>query len=985
MSGGQQLSQTGDIGTTPMQQPQTDWQARADAAARVPNPMHASGEGTTPIQQPQTDWQARADAAARVPNPMHASGEGTTPMQQPQTDWQARADATASFPNPMYASGEGTTPIQQPQTDWQARTDATARFPNPMYASGEAMQQPQTDWQARADSAARVPNPMYASGEGEAINPMYRQNLEGTDPDTDLRPDSMEPYAVRYQDEDADDDNGLSQQRGDAGSVRGEGVTSGKDAGISGTSRNDTATSGNDDGTTGNDDGTTGNDDGTTGNDAGTSGSPIDDRNKRATHKARHGQHVPNSPLQEAGDCAYPDGTSGLGALCTSIRSQQGYMVAGIAMLLSLVAVGLAPLTFINIQEIHQLSTTLDALKHNQDDIRQLSTTVKCDKDNISTTVDALKRNEDDMRQLSSTVDALKHKQDNMSATVDALKSDQDNMSTTVSALKRNQENVCSTVDASKRNQDDIHQMSTTVETSKRDQDDMRQLSTIVDALKRGQDMRQLSTTVDALKRDQDDMRQLSATVDALKRDQDDMTTTVDALKLDQDDMSTTVDALKRDQDDMRQLSTTVGALKRDQDDMRQLSTTVGALKRGQDNMRQLSTTVDALKRDQDDMRQLSATVDALKRDQDDMTTTVDALKLDQDDMSTTVDALKRDQDDMRQLSTTVGALKRGQDGMSTTFDALRRDLDMERSRTAALEQRLHEMSKTLASCPEGYMVRNGICYKAFNTEKTFSDAALACRDDGGTLAMPRDNETNAFMILLQNTVGASTKQFWIGLHNQRATGYHEHEYEWLDGTALGTDDSWAQGEPKRGAKRCVLYFSYRGQYYPKNGGQWRTSQCFDRQRFRFICQTNPDLLVVFPTFVGDSIFPASCPKGYRMWNKTCYKAFDTDRTFTDAAAACGEDGGTLAMPRDAGTNAFLVSLSVSGIAYCIGLHDQRKEGHFDWVDGSALETYNNWGPGEVDSHGRGNRVCTLFSDGGTWHDRQCGWQFSQVVPDLIL
>eukprot|EP00058_Branchiostoma_floridae_P021001 XP_002606491.1 hypothetical protein BRAFLDRAFT_91927 [Branchiostoma floridae] len=88
MPGGQQQSQTSDTGTTPMQQ--TDWRARADAAASIPNPMCASRAGTTPMQQ--TDWRARADAAASVPNPMYASRAGesafTTPIYIGQRIYQ---------------------------------------------------------------------------------------------------------------------------------------------------------------------------------------------------------------------------------------------------------------------------------------------------------------------------------------------------------------------------------------------------------------------------------------------------------------------------------------------------------------------------------------------------------------------------------------------------------------------------------------------------------------------------------------------------------------------------------------------------------------------------------------------------------------------------------------------------------------------------------------------------------------------------------
>eukprot|EP00058_Branchiostoma_floridae_P012354 XP_002597842.1 hypothetical protein BRAFLDRAFT_130191 [Branchiostoma floridae] len=197
-------------------------------------------------------------------------------------------------------------------------------------------------------------------------------------------------------------------------------------------------------------------------------------------------------------DRMYPGGESGRRALCNFIRSHQSCIAAGIAVLLSLLAAGFAPLSLINKEEISRLSTTVNNLKHHQE---------------MSITVDAMKRRQVDMRQMSIAIDAFKRDLDNirqLSTTVDVLKRDHDDMSTTVDALKR-----------------DHDDMSTTVDALKRDHDDM-------------------STTVDALKRDHDDM---STTVDALKRDHDDMSTTVDALKRDHDDMSTTVEASGHNQD----------------------------------------------------------------------------------------------------------------------------------------------------------------------------------------------------------------------------------------------------------------------------------------------------------------------------------------------------------------------------------------------------------------------------------------------------
>ncbi|XP_078665384.1 uncharacterized protein LOC144907823 [Branchiostoma floridae x Branchiostoma belcheri] len=204
-----------------------------------------------------------------------------------------------------------------------------------------------------------------------------------------------------------------------------------------------------------------------------------------------------------------------------------------------------------------------------------------------------------------------------------------------------------------------------------------------------------------------------------------------------------------------------------------------------------LSTTV---KRDQDDIRQLSTTVDAFTRDQDDMSAFVDALKRDQDDMSATVDALKR-------------------------------GLDNERNRTIALEQRLHEIKKTLTSCPEGYTIWRGICYKAFYTLKNFDDAAATCRVDGGTLAMARDADTNTFLASLEKS---KSHGFWIGLHDRREEG----KFEWVDGCSLGSYSSWAPGEPNdhNGDEDCAATWEDQ---------VWNDAHCYGLQ-MNFICQTAP-------------------------------------------------------------------------------------------------------------------------------------------------
>ncbi|CAH1266292.1 CD209 [Branchiostoma lanceolatum] len=186
---------------------------------------------------------------------------------------------------------------------------------------------------------------------------------------------------------------------------------------------------------------------------------------------------------------------------------------------------------------------------------------------------------------------------------------------------------------------------------------------------------------------------------------------------------------------------------------------------------------------------------------------------------------------------------------LSTTVDALKRSLANKRNRTAVLGnwRLLDKMSDTSvscpeekdkwpgtsASCPEEYTKWRGVCYKAFNTRRTFWQSDIACHDDGGTLAMPRDADTNAFLISLYKSVN-NHKAFWIGLHDQREEG----TFEWVDGTALCYSDSWAQGQPNNliGIEDCVLFSpANTTKFVPK---KWYDAPC--HRRMLFLCQVVP-------------------------------------------------------------------------------------------------------------------------------------------------
>ncbi|XP_078694898.1 collectin-10-like [Branchiostoma floridae x Branchiostoma belcheri] len=91
-------------------------------------------------------------------------------------------------------------------------------------------------------------------------------------------------------------------------------------------------------------------------------------------------------------------------------------------------------------------------------------------------------------------------------------------------------------------------------------------------------------------------------------------------------------------------------------------------------------------------------------------------------------------------------------------------------------------------------------------------------------------------------------------------------------------------------------------------------------------------------------------------------------------------------MPKDAETNAFLDSLhkaTGSTAFFRFGLSDRRKEGAFEWVDGTPLRGFTSWSPGEPAKNNWGQN-CVHYYGKGNWNDEMCDFQFNficQVTP----
>ncbi|KAI8481920.1 hypothetical protein Bbelb_403650 [Branchiostoma belcheri] len=141
---------------------------------------------------------------------------------------------------------------------------------------------------------------------------------------------------------------------------------------------------------------------------------------------------------------------------------------------------------------------------------------------------------------------------------------------------------------------------------------------------------------------------------------------------------------------------------------------------------------------------------------------------------------------------------------------------------------------------------------------------------------------------------------------------------------------------------------------------------------------------ILFSLSPTSSNWNDACPSGYayHQTSRLCYKAFNQDSDYTSAVAVCSSDGGTLAMPRDAATNTFLINLknAVDNSAFFrFGLTDIYQEGHWVWKDGAALGHFRWWYPGQPDNH-EGNEDCAEYLPGNhetvairnKWNDGSC-------------
>ncbi|XP_041367220.1 collectin-10-like isoform X2 [Gigantopelta aegis] len=113
--------------------------------------------------------------------------------------------------------------------------------------------------------------------------------------------------------------------------------------------------------------------------------------------------------------------------------------------------------------------------------------------------------------------------------------------------------------------------------------------------------------------------------------------------------------------------------------------------------------------------------------------------------------------------------------------------------------------------CPydKGYVVYRplALCYKIHEDEVAQAQAKLTCQDEGGILAMVKDETTfNHLYDFLRASSTIRQKHFQIGADDIAVEG----SLRWADGSPV-TWTNWAQGEPSHDTERCtsMAWFYY--------------------------------------------------------------------------------------------------------------------------------------------------------------------------------
>ncbi|TRY86242.1 hypothetical protein DNTS_026413, partial [Danionella cerebrum] len=112
---------------------------------------------------------------------------------------------------------------------------------------------------------------------------------------------------------------------------------------------------------------------------------------------------------------------------------------------------------------------------------------------------------------------------------------------------------------------------------------------------------------------------------------------------------------------------------------------------------------------------------------------------------------------------------------------------------------------------------------------------------------------------------------------------------------------------------------------------------------------------------------------GVKETDSKVYLLVKEEKRYRDAELFCQRRGGHLAMPKDAAANrAIAAYVTEAGLTRVyIGINDLEQEGHFVYVERSAMSTFSRWREGEP-NNAYDDEDCVEMVNSGEWIDVAC-------------
>ncbi|KAM4552770.1 macrophage mannose receptor 1-like isoform 2-T2 [Odontesthes bonariensis] len=255
--------------------------------------------------------------------------------------------------------------------------------------------------------------------------------------------------------------------------------------------------------------------------------------------------------------------------------------------------------------------------------------------------------------------------------------------------------------------------------------------------------------------------------------------------------------------------------------------------------------------------------------------------------------------------------------------------------------------------CSTHWIPYNGHCFHLERNPKTWSDAQIECRKEGGDLVSIRNVEDQSFVI---SQLGyASTDELWIGLNDRKTEGL----FDWSDHSTVSFT-SWEFGKPgvSSEADDCVVI---RGE-----NGNWADGLC--DQKHGFICMKQSSTVRI-----ADEEEPEhGCKAGWKKHGSYCYFIGTETKTFDEAKDDCKRSDSYIADVSNGVDNAFLVSLV--GLRpekhFWLGLSNEVNIDVFSWTNSEHVR-FTHWNAG-MPGHQQGCVAMATGISAGLWDVLPC-------------